>query len=494
MPVSPKILTRCYKRLFGNILSAPIIFFMLILQLIMFAASLDISNALKNPNMNASVHEKYNNHSFDVNHEFSDIRPYQNYLQNKGYNFKTNNSIVENDSQKNKTSYNASFDTFSNPQIENNIYANLSDPRIVVKEITIDLYDLISYIKNKDESILRKYRLDYLFEKLIELSCDEMFYQKGQLFRLILYSDTLKSIYKDIKELDIVDEEALSIISFFFRHLRMINLYSKRLENYEIEYIENLYCIDSSSLPKDSAIISLKHDLFHANYAFVIKFSGIFDLYWEKRFFTLNKYLQNNNLNRNLSDFYYINHIGATPYDINNVRFANIKYTPLITHPDEGKVGAYLNLHSLDVRHSQKFDDLKEYLEITLNSIFNYCTGKIVFEKMYEKNQKGAITKITLYGEEELGKISYLVRYLIFNALVDHYYLSDIDVRDICNFRFFPVDEPKNVTSKPIHINDIPYNAIIIDVWNYGLEKTCTEDSCSISCMDEIYVYVGLNQ
>ncbi|EJW04720.1 hypothetical protein EDEG_01083 [Edhazardia aedis USNM 41457] len=493
MIIVPQVVSRNFCKLFNKSICAVILLLMLIFQMMTFSTSFDINRAPKSQNIEEIKQENNTGADLDFNnfkHNLSSVQ--QHHTEEIRKNIQ-HNDFLDTRKQFDGKNNDSTIAVYPNIKKDHQI---LSNPIIQVKVIEnqMNLDTLLKKINDWDESILYENNIDNLFDELSDIDLfDEMFYYKLKLFKLILHSEYCKSLFKNVG-LDLIDEEAISIIEFSKNHLRMKELYNKRNFVYKKENWRTLYCIKQGIKRK---IISDEASFYKENYYFLTKFSGLFKLYWQKKFDMLNNYIKKHNISMDLGRFYNINQYNISSYELKNVNFSKSFLIPIITHPEDGKIMAFLNLHSLDERHFQKLFKIKDHLQTVLNSIFKHCNDNIVFDRLFSKDQDGNKLRLTKYGEAELTLFSQNIKYIINEALVYNNMLSESDLSNMCKFY-----GGIKIYEKPLKLEedtDLKFadEALIIDIWNWGLEKKCEftdERLCDSVCSNQISVYIGLHE
>ncbi|EJW04718.1 hypothetical protein EDEG_01081 [Edhazardia aedis USNM 41457] len=491
MKIVPQFATRNLCTFLNRSIFALILLLVLVFQMITLSAPFDINQTPISQNMKVIRQKNNKTITLAFNNISGIFRPVS---------FTKKPKIKKKDMTKEDNhilNYQKNYKWFNRVEDRQNKQKIISNPVLHVtttkNEYNLDI--LQKKIIDGDESILHIRNIENIFNDLSDIKkCDERFYLKAELFKLILHSNSAKSLYQNVKGLKLVDEEALSIIKFSDRHLRMKLLYNKILAFYPNDQERRYHCKKQEFTASESSGLTIAEGDFYAeNYDFLQKYDDLFAFYWQKKFYVLGRYLKENKIAINLGDFYNKNQFISSLYELQNANFGDLNYIPIITHPDEGKVGVYLNLHSFDVLNSQQLYSIREYLQKTLNLYFKYCSRKIVFEKMYVENHKGEKIKLTYYGEEVLYLLSIRVRYIISTFLNLNYRLTDKDVRENCNYRIMDYPNIINKTYETINLNQVTEESIIIDVWDWSFQKKCNKNKCIPACRNDIIVYVGSN-
>ncbi|EJW04719.1 hypothetical protein EDEG_01082 [Edhazardia aedis USNM 41457] len=492
----PQLITRNVCKFFNKSICACILILMLISQMMTFSASFDFNPTPINQNVKIIKEENNTNADLGLGLNVNQVntRPVQQHLTEEITKNGYNNDFLNVTNQIDIKNNNSLLKRYPYHQKQLQMSSN---PRIAVKvtenQITLDI--LINKINDGDESILYEQSIDNLFDELSDIDLfDEMFYYKLKLFKLILNSEYCKTLFENVGGLNLIDEEALSIIGFSKNHLKMKELYHKHNFIYKKEDWRTFYCKKQGIL---SGIVSHEADFLKENYNFLKMFSGLFKLYWQKKFYTLNNHIKEHNINMDLGHFYDINHYYPSPYELKNVNFAKSFVIPILTHPDDGKIMAVLNLHSLDERHSQKLCRIQNHLQIAFNSIFRNCKKTIEFERLFTKDKNGNKRRLTRYGFEELTLFSYNARYIINEILTNNYMLSESDLISICKY-YGGLEKYEKPSIPEENMNlELTDEVITLDIWNWGLEKKCDHDNeryCDSKCSNQISVYVSVKE
>ncbi|EJW02126.1 hypothetical protein EDEG_00015 [Edhazardia aedis USNM 41457] len=370
-----------------------------------------------------------------------------------------------------------------------------SDDYSVQSNQLLTLEDLKLHLINRNHTMLEKYQISYLFDLLsnIEDQVDQ-FDHKGMLFKQIFNSPYAKMLYRNVSGLKLLDAEAIDIIRFYERFNTIKDVYENQYNHYRKPIYHDIYCKmrDFTRTDKESVrTISTLHDFYKENYIFIHNFSGIFKLYWQRKFYILNNYLEKNEIVKELGTFYDLNKNVVSQYDLKDLNFAELNIIPLIEDLNGRKFRVFLNLNSLHTEHAHILIRIKEYLHTTLSAFFMYCYNEIDLAKMYHRNLIDNRYSYTEYGKEVLDIISKRTRNIIANALNNNIYFTTLDIRKLCHYKRMENDEMRNKSIKNTYVEYKSQEGIMIIVWNWTAEKKCNE-KCDEICMNDISVYVSL--